>query len=237
MSSEDRRMIEECKALLAKATAGEWRVAQGRGSDVCADALIVSPAALAGGDAVCVLSPLDRVNVADLANAASIAALHNHAPRLLQLAESALPALSGKTRKCPACDSTNLYVYPQIYNTTSVVDGRLRMHDLTVRFVLGCHECSETVGIVETLAEAQALLAPALSEEKARGLANEIADEYRRRIDHNAKKGATEFETAYWLERAITSALLQSPESGNLDLTREKPTHPDPNAWGGKGGL
>lgn len=58
-------------------------------------------------------------------------------------------------KECPNCGSNNLSLSAVPVNTSNVVDGRLKMHDVAVRFVLGCDECSETV---KTLREDQVQL-------------------------------------------------------------------------------
>ena len=50
--------------------------------------------------------------------------------------------------KCPECGSTQLSWFCSTHNKSDVVDGRLRLHDVGVNFVLGCDECSETVQVV-----------------------------------------------------------------------------------------
>ena len=52
------------------------------------------------------------------------------------------------TTKCPECGSNQLSWFCHPHNKSDVVDGRLRMHDVGVNFVLGCDECSETVQVV-----------------------------------------------------------------------------------------
>ena len=52
------------------------------------------------------------------------------------------------TTKCPECGSNQLSWFCHPHNKSDVVDGRLRMHDVGVKFVLGCDECSETVQVV-----------------------------------------------------------------------------------------
>lgn len=49
---------------------------------------------------------------------------------------------------CPECGSTQLSWFCSTYNKSDVIDGRLRVHDVGVNFVLGCDECSETVQVV-----------------------------------------------------------------------------------------
>jgi hypothetical protein len=50
--------------------------------------------------------------------------------------------------KCKSCGSTKLSWFPSTRNTSVVQDGRLRMHDVTCDFVLGCDECSDTVTVL-----------------------------------------------------------------------------------------
>ena len=49
---------------------------------------------------------------------------------------------------CPECGSAQLSWFCSTHNKSDVVDGRLRVHDVGVNFVLGCDECSETVQVV-----------------------------------------------------------------------------------------
>lgn len=49
--------------------------------------------------------------------------------------------------KCPECGSLHLSWFCSKFNKSDAVDGRLRMHDVGVKFVLGCDECSETVQV------------------------------------------------------------------------------------------
>ncbi|QDV59045.1 hypothetical protein Mal33_50700 [Rosistilla oblonga] len=51
-------------------------------------------------------------------------------------------------RRCPECDGDNLEWGDSMRNTSGVVDGRLRMHDVACEFFLGCCDCSETVLVV-----------------------------------------------------------------------------------------
>lgn len=50
--------------------------------------------------------------------------------------------------ECPECGGTNFSWDYAKRNTSGVVDGRLRMHDIAVDFFLGCNDCSETVRVV-----------------------------------------------------------------------------------------
>lgn len=49
--------------------------------------------------------------------------------------------------KCPECKSNRLTWICMATNTGDVVDGRLRLHEIDVLFVLGCDDCSETVAV------------------------------------------------------------------------------------------
>lgn len=57
--------------------------------------------------------------------------------------------------QCKFCGSSNLSWFCGTHNTSDAVDGRLRMHDVSVHFVQGCNDCSETVAVVpgEQIAE------------------------------------------------------------------------------------
>jgi len=61
--------------------------------------------------------------------------------------------------KCPNCDSSELSWAPHLLNNSGVVDGRLRMHDVSCSFVLGCDECSETVRVIDADAAARLIAA------------------------------------------------------------------------------
>ena len=47
--------------------------------------------------------------------------------------------------RCPECEGTLMSWFVHKTNHSGVVDGRLRMHDVGVEFVLGCDECGATV--------------------------------------------------------------------------------------------
>lgn len=51
-------------------------------------------------------------------------------------------------KKCPNCGSEDLTLSARPYNSTNVVDGRLRMNEVFVRYILGCNSCSETVKVL-----------------------------------------------------------------------------------------
>ena len=59
---------------------------------------------------------------------------------------------------CPECGSDELSWTVEPYNSSSVVDGRLRLHDINVRIVLGCDECSETVCVRDGAYELEGFL-------------------------------------------------------------------------------
>lgn len=46
---------------------------------------------------------------------------------------------------CSNCQGNDLRWHVGTHNGSGVVDGRLRSHDLSVQFYLGCEECSETL--------------------------------------------------------------------------------------------
>lgn len=46
---------------------------------------------------------------------------------------------------CPECGSKSLTWDATVVKNTSVQDGRLRSHEVSGLFYLGCDECSETV--------------------------------------------------------------------------------------------
>lgn len=50
--------------------------------------------------------------------------------------------------KCKECGSQFLSWQPCMVNNGGVVDGRLRMSEVSCNFVLGCDDCSETVFVV-----------------------------------------------------------------------------------------
>lgn len=50
--------------------------------------------------------------------------------------------------ECKECGSDDLFWFANMRNTGQAQDGRLRMHEVTCDFVLGCNECSETLAIV-----------------------------------------------------------------------------------------
>lgn len=59
---------------------------------------------------------------------------------------------------CNHCGESKFTWYCQPYNKSNhIVDGRLTMHDIGVRFFLGCDECSETLMIVSGDAVAELL--------------------------------------------------------------------------------
>jgi hypothetical protein len=52
-------------------------------------------------------------------------------------------------RRCPECNGDNLEWGVSMRNTSGVVDGRLRMHEVACDFFLGCRDCSETVLVIK----------------------------------------------------------------------------------------
>ena len=50
--------------------------------------------------------------------------------------------------QCPHCKGENLSWFCTTHNSSDAQDGRLRMHDVEAKFVLGCDDCSETVQVV-----------------------------------------------------------------------------------------
>lgn len=50
--------------------------------------------------------------------------------------------------RCQECRSFDLSWFCSMQNKSDVVDGRLRLHDISASFVLGCNECSATVQVV-----------------------------------------------------------------------------------------
>lgn len=49
------------------------------------------------------------------------------------------------SRECPECGSTDTEWHCSQTTNSGVVDGRLRMHDVSTVFYLGCNCCSETI--------------------------------------------------------------------------------------------
>ena len=47
------------------------------------------------------------------------------------------------------CENPDLKWFPYIENNSGVQDGRLRIHDLSVSFFLGCECCSATVKTID----------------------------------------------------------------------------------------
>ena len=50
-----------------------------------------------------------------------------------------------KVRNCRECESTSLTWQAVNTNKTGIAEGRLRTHEVTCVFVLGCDDCSETL--------------------------------------------------------------------------------------------
>jgi hypothetical protein len=49
------------------------------------------------------------------------------------------------TAHCPECGSTDTEWHCTQINRSSVAEGRLRTHDVSTVFFLGCNRCSETI--------------------------------------------------------------------------------------------
>jgi len=52
------------------------------------------------------------------------------------------------SRECPECGSAETEWHCAQTTNSGVVDGRLRMHDVSTVFYLGCNHCSETIRTV-----------------------------------------------------------------------------------------
>lgn len=50
--------------------------------------------------------------------------------------------------KCRECGGYNLYWSQCNSNKTGIAEGRLRTHEVTCSFVLGCEDCSETMVVI-----------------------------------------------------------------------------------------
>lgn len=50
-----------------------------------------------------------------------------------------------RTKHCPDCGSESLTWNATVINKTGVQDGRLKIHDVSGLFYLGCEDCSATV--------------------------------------------------------------------------------------------
>jgi len=50
--------------------------------------------------------------------------------------------------KCKECGSKRLTWSASVENTGGCEDGRIRLHEVSGIFTLGCDECSETVAVV-----------------------------------------------------------------------------------------
>ncbi len=56
--------------------------------------------------------------------------------------------IDGVPRECKACGGTSLTWFAQSENKSGVQEGRLRTHEVSSVFVLGCDDCSETLRVV-----------------------------------------------------------------------------------------
>ncbi|TAA20341.1 hypothetical protein [Pseudoxanthomonas winnipegensis] len=76
---------------------------------------------------------------------------------------------------CSNCGSDDLAWTPYLRNASGVVDGRLRMHDVSAGFAYSCNECSETLlvatgeEVADFLNTPQAAPAPGVGEAVAIG--------------------------------------------------------------------
>ena len=53
-----------------------------------------------------------------------------------------------EVQKCRECGGDNLLWTQCNSNKTGVAEGRLRTHEITCSFVLGCEDCSETIAVI-----------------------------------------------------------------------------------------
>lgn len=53
-----------------------------------------------------------------------------------------------KVTECRECGSESLTWFARNENRTGIMEGRLRTHEVTCVFVLGCDDCSETLRVV-----------------------------------------------------------------------------------------
>ena len=51
-------------------------------------------------------------------------------------------------KKCPECGSNELEWTHVFINTGNTMDGRLRLHEIDVKFICSCSSCSETINIM-----------------------------------------------------------------------------------------
>lgn len=68
--------------------------------------------------------------------------------RVDQLQGSLLQATPSKVAKCRECGGTSLTWAAHNENRSGIQEGRLRTHEVTCVFVLGCDDCSETLAVV-----------------------------------------------------------------------------------------
>lgn len=52
-------------------------------------------------------------------------------------------------KSCNECGSKELRLFCSQKNTSGVVDGKLRLSEVSTEFFLGCEECSETLGVID----------------------------------------------------------------------------------------
>lgn len=49
---------------------------------------------------------------------------------------------------CPECGSTDTEWHCSQHTSSGVMEGRLRTHEVSTQFFLGCNHCSETIRII-----------------------------------------------------------------------------------------
>jgi hypothetical protein len=73
---------------------------------------------------------------------------------------------------CKECGSTDLAWHCTTENRSGVVDGRLRMHDISTIFYLGCESCSGTLKVISGDEAAEQLAENARLQEALEEIAN-----------------------------------------------------------------
>jgi len=69
--------------------------------------------------------------------------------------------IDGVPSECKECGGTSLTWFAQSENKSGVQEGRLRTHEVSSVFVLGCDDCSETLRVVSADKMAALLNKPA----------------------------------------------------------------------------
>lgn len=89
-------------------------------------------------------------NARNAMRAVKIAIEEGDTDEALRLIDEAFDGQTDLTvsRKCPECGSIDAEWHCAQINSGGVVDGRLRMHDVSTVFYLGCNCCSETIRTV-----------------------------------------------------------------------------------------